>query len=169
MNSVQYFWYLNPLIWMRTLPRRLPTVTLAAILQLPLKTLSQHYIYTQTRLKFMRHMSIICTSTHHHYLFKRSKTLNAIKVAWHSIFWLTSRCIITPFRLNRRSCLLSESENSTYRNYVLTTCISNWLIWKQKLCKTFLSNSRNISIIIVTQNSLKRVSWPIFWTKYVTL
>jgi hypothetical protein len=45
----------------------------------------------------------------------------------------------------------------------------NWLIWKQKVCKTFLSSSRNISIIIVTQNSLKMVSWPIFWTKSVTL
>ena len=74
-----------------------------------------------------------------------------------------SRCIFitTPFRLNRR--------NATSRNYVQTTCISNWLIWKEKVCKTFLSSSRNISIIIVTQNSLKRVSWPIFWTKSVTL
>jgi hypothetical protein len=82
-----------------------------------------------------------------------------------------SRCIFitTPFRLNRRSCLLSESGNATIRNYVQTTCISNWLIWKEKVCKTFLSSSRNISIVIVTQNSLKRVSWPIFWTKYVTL
>ena len=82
-----------------------------------------------------------------------------------------SRCIFitTPFRLNRRSCLLSESGNATFRSYVQTTCISNWLIWKQKVCKTFLSSSRNISIIIVTQNSLKRVSWPIFWTKSVTL
>ena len=76
---------------------------------------------------------------------------------------------LPPFRLNRRSCLLSESENPTYRSYVLTTWISNWLIWKQKVCKTFLSSSRNISIIIVTQNNLKRVSWPIFWTKSVTL
>jgi hypothetical protein len=83
----------------------------------------------------------------------------------------TSRCVFitTPFRLNRRSCLLSESGNATFRSYVQTTCISNWLIWKQKICKTFLSSSRHISIIIVTQNSLKKVSWPIFWTKYVTL
>jgi hypothetical protein len=57
-----------------------------------------------------------------------------------------SRCIFitTPFRLNRRSCFLFESENPTYRSYVLTTCISNWLIWKQKVCKTFLSSSRNM-------------------------
>jgi hypothetical protein len=45
-----------------------------AILQMPLKILSQHYMYTQTRLTFMRHMSIICTSTQNHYLFKRAKT-----------------------------------------------------------------------------------------------
>ena len=82
-----------------------------------------------------------------------------------------SRCtfITTPFRLNRHSCLLSESGNGTFQSYVQTICISNWLIWKQKVCKTFLSSSRNISIIIVTQNSLKMFSWPIFWTKSVTL
>jgi hypothetical protein len=92
-------------------------------------------------------------------------------ILWKISTVISIRCIfiMTPFRLNWRSCLLSESENPTYRSYVLTTCNSNWLIWKQKVCKTFLSSSRNISIIIVTQNSLKRVSWPIFWTKYVTL
>ena len=89
----------------------------------------------------------------------------------HKILFHISRCIFitTPFRLNRHSCLLSESGNASFRSYVQTTCISNWLIWKQKVCKTFLSSSRNISIIIVTQNSLKMVSWPIFWTKSVTL
>ena len=82
-----------------------------------------------------------------------------------------TRCIFitTPFGLNLRSCLLSESGNATFRSHVQTTCISNWLIWKQKVCKTFLGSSRNISIIIVTKNSLKKVSWPIFWTKSVTL
>jgi hypothetical protein len=59
----------------------------------------------------------------------------------------------TPFGLNLRSCLLSESGNATFRSHVQTTCISNWLIWKQKVCKTFLGSSRNISIIIVTKNS----------------
>ena len=95
----------------------------------------------------------------------KTPTMNSIINKNHT------RCIFitTPFWLNRRSCLLSESGNASFRAYVQTTCISNWLIWKQKVCKTFLRSSRNISIIIVTQNSLKRVSWPIFWTKSVTL
>jgi hypothetical protein len=67
-------------------------------------------------------------------------TLEMFSVSW-CIF------ITTPFRWNRRSCLLSESGNATFRSYVQTTCISNWLIWKQKVCKTFLSSSRNISIM----------------------
>ena len=39
----------------------------------------------------------------------------------------SSQCIFitAPFGLNLRSCLLSESENPTYRSYVLKTCISN--------------------------------------------
>ena len=38
-----------------------------------------------------------------------------------------ARCIfiMTPFRLNQHSCLLSESGNATFRSYVQTTCISN--------------------------------------------
>jgi hypothetical protein len=50
-----------------------------------------------------------------------------------------TRCIFitTPFRLNRRACLLSESGNATFRSYVQTTCISNWLIWGKKGMQDF--------------------------------
>jgi hypothetical protein len=64
---------------MRTFPPRLPTITLAAILQMPLKLHSQLYIYTQTQLTFMRHMN--------HYLFTHAKNVEHGQGRMSFYFW----------------------------------------------------------------------------------
>jgi hypothetical protein len=99
------------------------------------------------------------------------QTLSHLRYIKYTSPWagFKPRCIFitTPFRLNRRSCLLSESGNATFRSYVQTTCVSNWLIWKQKVCKTFLSSSRNISIGVNLIVSL--IFWTLKWFMYDTL
>jgi hypothetical protein len=89
-----------------------------------------------------------------------NKSINLILFKHHRFtFWNSKESCLYTLKgiVSRIDVIFDWSEKRRFFD-IQTTCISNWLIWKQKVCKTFLRSSRNISIIIVTQNSLKRVS-----------